>query len=264
MNMVNGTDSATHFLMEEFTRRVRVNPRYSLRAYARALGMSPGALSEVLRERRPLSLKAAEKVIKALGLTGLEADKLYSFVEQEKRKGVADIPEHTPDQKKLDEDTFHLIAQWYHFAILNLIDCEGFIWRDTYISKRLGLGVTEAAMAMKLLLRLGLVKKKGNGVECAHDYVLSPSDIPSAAVRGYHRQILGKAIDALELQSISERDITGIGFAADKELLPQIKKEISDFQDRISAKYSRGKKSEVYFLETALFKLSQGGNDGHE
>src|SRR5690349_6949475 len=90
--MVNGTDSATHFLMEEFARRVRVNPRYSLRAYARTLGMSPGALSEVLRNRRPLSLKAAEKVIKALGLTGLDADKLYSFVEQERRKGVTEAP----------------------------------------------------------------------------------------------------------------------------------------------------------------------------
>jgi hypothetical protein len=67
---------------------------------------------------------------------------------------------------------------------------------------------------------------------------------------------LNKAIEALETHPVDERDITGIGFAVDPKHLPAIRKEISDFQDRLIAQYSKGKRTEVYQLEMALFRLS--------
>jgi hypothetical protein len=36
-----------------------------------------------------------------------------------------------------------------------------------------------------------------------------------------------------------------------------IKKEIGQFQERLIAKYGKGKKTEVYFLEMVLFKITQ-------
>jgi uncharacterized protein (TIGR02147 family) len=261
--MIFETDSVQTFLAQEFSRRVRLNPRYSLRAYSRALGLSSGALSEILRDRRPLSLKAAAKVAKSLGLNGAETKRLYQLVEADKRK-TFDVPVSNSEpgiqleQKLLDEDTFQLVSEWHHFAILNLLDCEGFVWKASYIAKRLGLSITQAQMSMSLLLRLGLVRQKGLQIKASQDYVLSPSGIPSAAVRKYHRQLLEKAIQSLEFQSVSERDVTGAGFALDPARLPQIKREISEFQDQLIAKYSKGKKHEVYFLEIALFRLTQG------
>lgn len=252
------TDSAPHFLREEFDRRVRANPRYSLRAFARDLGTSAGALSEVLRGRRPLSHKVAGRFVKALGLGRAEANVLYSFIESVKRSENG----RDTDRRQLNEDIFHLLAEWHHFAILNLMDTEGFLWEAGYIAKRLGLTKAQADLSMRLLLKLGLVKKSGSLIVPAHDFVLSTDDIPSAAVRAYHQGILEKARQALDLQSVNERDITGIGFAVDPAHIPRIKKEISDFQDQLSAKFSRGKRREVYFLETALFRLSKGeGNE---
>ncbi len=250
-----GTDSAPQFLMDEFARRVRTNARYSLRAYARSLGMSPGALSEVLRGVRPLSHKAAARVIRSLGLNKGEANRLYSFIESEKRgAAVADDVKRA----RLDEDTFHLIAEWHHFAILNLMNTEGFRWQAAFIARRLGLTISQADQAMRLLMRLGLVIKRGEKVVPAHDYVLSPEGIPSAAIRTYHSKILELAAQALETQNLAERDITGVGFALDPAHLERIKKEIADFQDALTAKYGSGKKTEVYFLEMALFKMSKG------
>ena len=55
-----------------------------------------------------------------------------------------------------------------------------------------------------------------------------------------------------------ERELSGVGFAVDVNLLPQIKKEISAFQDQLLSKYSKGKRKEVYFLEMILFKLTKG------
>jgi uncharacterized protein (TIGR02147 family) len=261
--METETQSVQTVLLDEFSRRVKVNPRYSLRAYSKALGLSSGALSEILRKRRPVSLKAAEKIAKALRLSATETKRLFQLV-QTNRPGFHEITStqgESPEalaQRKLDEDTFALISEWYHFAILNLMDCEGFRWNPQYISKRLGLTNAQARLAMDLLLRVRLVQLKDGRVKASSDYLVSPSGVPSSAIRSYHRQVLEKAIEALETQDLPEREMNGIGIAVDPKQVPQIKREISDFLDQLATKYSAGKRHEVYFLETALFRMTKG------
>lgn len=262
--MIFESESAQNFLQEEFSRRVRANHRYSMRAFARSLGLSSGELSEILRKQRPISLKVATKISKAMSFNSIETIKFFELVDAEKRNSfIEDTAENyvkasTQEQKKLDEDTFHLVSEWQHFAILNLLDCVDFRWDSSYVAKRLGLSQAQAQLAMNLLVRLNLVYKKGNIYQGVKDIVLSPSGVTSSAVRKYHRQIMEKAIEAIELQKINERELSGVGFAVDTSHLLQIKKEISAFQDQLVAKYSKGKKQEVYFLEIALFKLTQG------
>lgn len=264
--MIFESDSVQNFLTSELNRRVRNNASYSLRAFSRSLGMAPGALSEILRQRRSLSLKAATKVAKALGLNDLEAKRLLELAEMDRRKalGETSFPPAIPlqaKQQKLDEDTFQLVSEWHHFAILNLLDCDGFQWKAAHIAKRLGISPTQAQISMNLLFRLGLVQQKGSQVKGSKDYMLSPSGFPSAAIRAYHRQILEKAIQALDFQSIEEREMAGAGFALDPRHLPRIKREINEFQDQLIAKYSKGKRPEVYFLELALFRITNGDVD---
>ena len=97
--------------------------------------------------------------------------------------------------------------------------------------------------------------------------MLSPSGVPSDAVRNYHRQMIKKALYALEMQPVQERDISGIGFACDLEDLDSIRNEISEFQDQLAAKYSKSrskKVTDVFHLEMALFKLTQGIGSDYE
>lgn len=262
--MIFESESAQNFLQEEFSRRVRTNHRYSMRAFARSLELSSGELSEILRNQRPISLKVATKISKAMGFNSVETKRFFELVDCEKRNSFieasAEIYSNSSiqEQKKLDEDTFHLVSEWQHFAILNLLDCEDFQWNSSYVAKRLDLSQAQAQLAMNLLVRLNLIYKKGNKYKGVQDFVLSPSGVSSLAVRKYHRQIMEKAIEAIELQKINERELSGVGFAVDTTHLPQIKKEISAFQDQLVAKYSKGKKQEVYFMEIALFKLTQG------
>jgi uncharacterized protein (TIGR02147 family) len=261
--MVFEADSVQSFLMQEFNRRMQLNPRYSLRAFARNLGLSPGALSEIVRQRRTLTLKNAAKMTKALGLDGAEAKQFYALLEADRHRSIGGQakPGDTSRRKKLDEDHFRLISEWHHFAILNLLDCEGFRWDASYIAKRLGLGKMQTQIAMKLLLRLGLVKQDGRQIKSRDDFVLSPENISSSAVRGYHGQLLNKALQALELQDIQERDFSGVGIAIDPKRIQDIKRDIAEFLDQLTAKYARGKRHEVYFLETALFRLTEGATN---
>ena len=255
--MIFDCESIPEFLNSELRRRIQSNSQYSLRAFAKSLNMSPGAVSEILRGQRQLGPKAVDKVAKAVGLNNSETKFLHELAMSQR----VQFEERSGDQastKLLEEDVFSLVSEWYHFAILNLIDVEGFCWQAGWISNRLGITKIQASLAMELLEKLEIVTLKGDRVIADASHVTSTNEIPSQAIKNYHRQMLSKAAEALESQGIGERDVSGIGFAVDPRRIPKLKREIMAFQDEVLEKYSSGKKSEVYFLEMALFRLTQG------
>lgn len=263
--MLNEAESCGEFLRAELARRMDANPRYSQRAFAKHLQMSPGELSEVLRGQRALSLRSALKAARALGLTEREASKLMrlSELERSRKYGIgADSPQiqnalRDLRERRLEMDIFHVVSDWYCFSILSLADCTGFRPSATWIASRLGITQLQASVALERLERVGLIERKQGQLTFCRDYVISGGEIPSQAVRNFHRQMLGKAIEAIETQAPAERELSGVGFAVDPRHLKAIKQEISEFLDRIVEKYSSGKKTEVYQLETALFRLTQ-------
>lgn len=261
--MILESTSCSQYLSEELARRIRQNPRYSQRAFARFLGLSPGELSEVLRGRRKLSLKSSFKISKALGLSAVEAKHLIFLIQKEQGSalGPEEIPAGSPfaeiEKSTIGLDLFRLVANWYCFGILNLSECDDFRWDAQWIAKRLGISTTEVRVAVDRLERAGLIERKNGKLKVTKDFVLSPDGIPSEAVRSFHKQMLSKAAQALELQRIDERDITGVGFAMNPKHLPTIKKEISQFLDDMAQKYGRGKnRREVYQCELALFRVT--------
>jgi uncharacterized protein (TIGR02147 family) len=259
--MILEARSVPQYLSVELQRRLRSNPLYSQRAFARQLKLSPGELSEVLRGKRGLSLKSALKIARALGLSPTETKHLLELAQIEKSQRLGDgklalSPATDSHGEPLTLDVFHIVSDWTCFAILNLMDCDGFQPKASWIAKKLGIAPADARIAWERLERVGLIEKKSGRWVAAHDIVLSPTGVPSTAIRNYHHKLLAKAIEALETHPVQERDITGIGFAVDPKHLPAIKKDISDFQDRLIAHYSKGKRTEVYQLEMALFRLS--------
>lgn len=260
--MIYDYETVGALLDAELRRRIQSNPRYSLRSFARHLKISPGSLSEILRGRRELSLRSVKAVAQAIGMNTPETLHLLRLAQNAKsaKAGAKMDSKISPglDQRVLSEQVFRLVSEWYHFAILNLLECEGFEWDAIWIAGRLGISRLQAKLAMDLLLKLKLVEKKNGRYQGTNDHILASSDVPSSAIRAYHRQILEKAIHALEEQTPDEREVSGVGLALNIKHLAAIKREIVEFQDHLVAKYSRGKKDEVYFLEMALFKLTQG------
>jgi len=257
--MILEQSSYASILRDELARRLQANPRYSQRAFARDLGLSPGEVSEVMRGVRKLSLRSVLRVAKALSLNEAETRHLGYLVQYERASGEdKEILPGPARRQELSTTMFNVVSDWYCFAILNLADTEGFRWNPKWIAKRLGISATEVSAALDRLEQVGLVDRKKGKYEICKDYVLSPDGIPSEAIRNFHRQILQKASRALDLQKITERDISGVGFAVDPKSLPAMKREISAFLDGIVAKYGRGRNlREVYQCEVALFRLTE-------
>src|SRR4051812_17731490 len=58
-----------HWILDRFLRGRQRNPRWSLRAFAKQLGVSHSALSEILSGKRALSQKAAVRFAQRLELS---------------------------------------------------------------------------------------------------------------------------------------------------------------------------------------------------
>lgn len=272
MDMIFECESVTEFLNRELERRCSANPRYSMRAFAKALKLSPGELSEILRRKRALGARACQKVAQALELSPAEYKQLLMLSAASLGQGRDGVAAATAapligtaaawrSSERLSEDRFRLVSDWWCFAILSLLDLDGVDWSSVVIAERLGITRLQAQAAMERLLRLQLVRVTGAmKAVVTSDFVEHLSDVSSEAIRKYHRAVLEKAMAALEHQDTNERDITGIGFAVDRRDLKAIKREIAEFQDQIVAKYGKKRRGRtmdaVYQLEMALFALT--------
>ena len=58
-------------LRDEFARRKRINPRYSLRAFARSVEVEHSTVSQLLRGTRPVTWKAIQHIASTMRWTGL-------------------------------------------------------------------------------------------------------------------------------------------------------------------------------------------------
>lgn len=242
-------------LVAELERRLKANSRYSLRAFARDLDLSPGQLSELLSGKRTLTVKAGMKLARRLGLSASETQALIGAAALEASGLDAPIAE----PKELSLDTFEIVSEWHYFAILNLFETRDFRAEAAWIARRLGIPTTEAKLALERLERVGLLKRSAGKLVLDSGFVFSPTGIPAEGIRSYHRQILDKAKTALETQLVAERDITGLSLALDPRDLPALVQELRALRDRVLAKYARGKRTEVYHLEMALFRLTEKG-----
>src|SRR5690242_4562906 len=65
-------------LQQELIERCRKNPSYSLRSFARALGVQAPTLSHLLRGKRPLTPKQIRKLGQALALSPGDIERFVS------------------------------------------------------------------------------------------------------------------------------------------------------------------------------------------
>ncbi len=238
-------------LQQSLLERCRKNPTYSLRAFARSLKISPSALSAMINGKR----KITNKMMHRLGLElSLEMSQIESFSQTDEAEAIA-------HQIKLD--TFAIISEWYHYAILELMRLEHFKSDPKWIAQTLGLTKSEVNIAIERLIRVRLIKINENGsyIDLAADVTTHIEDgLTSQAAKRYQKQILSKAIDAINDVDIKYRDNTSVAFATHLDDIPEIKNRIQKFRKElisfIESKNNR-KQDAVYQIGLALYPLSK-------
>jgi uncharacterized protein (TIGR02147 family) len=258
-------------LKDELERRCQHNPRYSLRAFARDLDLSPARVSEILQSKTGLSKERAIEVAKKLGFSASETEYFADLVESEHarsqvKKNLAKIRLNKHENKThqlVQLDTFKLISDWYHFAILELLTLKCAQHKVSWISESLQISEYEAQSAIERLIRLGfLIVKKGKWLP-ADENSVTTAEISSDAIRRFHAQILTKAIQALNLQPIEERDFTTLTLAFSRGQMQDAKDELKKLRRDFVKKFGSSEQSDsVYCLAFQFFQLtsSKGGD----
>ena len=243
-------------LNEAFSETQVKNPSFSLRAFARRLNLSPSALSEILKGKRRVSKKLANRVVSNLCLNPEEARSLLCLFPEKPLRREMTSHYQTP-YVQLSMDQFHLIAEWYHFAILSLAETTDFRDDCSWIARRLNLRVQEAQGALERLERLQLLKRDVDGRlrPTGLEYGTS-DDVRDVSVRKAHAHNLELAKRSLDEDSVTVRDFTATTMAIDISKLPVAKKMIREFHDKLCAYLETGPKKEVYKLSVQFIPLS--------
>jgi uncharacterized protein (TIGR02147 family) len=251
------------FLLEEFKSRRSRNPHYSLRAYARDLGMPASKLSQNLRGLCGISVAKAETIAVRLQMRDDERQLFLALVEsQHARSRVARQQAQVALQKIRDEkltemclEKFSVVRDWYHMAILEMTDIRGFKADPEWIAQRLGLSTDVVKEAVARLQQLELLKiEDGVWSQTGQDLKLS-SSAPSRTIREHHKQIITKAIVAIDQVQMDRREYSTQTVAIDAGAVPEIKQLIQEFQHKVCKLSKRGNMNSVYVLSVQLFPL---------
>ena len=236
--------------LEELRER---NSSFSLRSFARLLGVSPASLSEFLNGKRVLSAKMIEKIAKQLCLSPEETNQLNEKVVRDK-KGLSHTPQSDKKIIQLQNDQFYLASDWHYYAILCLIETTDFQDDYQWIAKRLRTSVRKVKEAMERLMRLGFLNytREGKLIVQEVEFITS-EDIPNNSMKKRHSENLEAARESLFTDDVMIRDFSAATIAIDPARLPQAQKMIREFQDKLFSFLEGGKKSEVYEICMQVF-----------
>lgn len=266
-----------HQVLERaFADRQNRNPNYSLRAFARHIGLSPSQLSEVFNRKQGLSSRSAKKIATHLNLSSNEAQVFIASVEAEhgrshlvKKIAQAKVQSHLAQQPNtIQLDAFTAISDWYHFAITELVQTSEFSKQlppndRPWISQKLAISLPLINSAIERLLRLKLLTLNSNNqLEASTQLWVTPDGVPSQAIKKFQTQILEMALLAINQQTVEQRNISSIMMPINLAALPQAHQEIQKFRRGFSKKihhsFAKSKnKNAVYCLSVAFFRLDQ-------
>lgn len=249
--------------------RTDSNPSYSLRAFARDLKLSPASVSLILNGRKGLSKPAAERVARNMGLSTREQEYFKALVlvkhartEAGRQMARARIEHISLAKEKhlLELDQFQVIANWYHYGILQLTHLKGFRSDVAWIARQLDIPEADAREAIARLKRLRLLEQDEEGcLTATRDILFAREGVPSEAVRKFHRQLIEKSLKAIHEQPIDRRTLISTQIPIRREQYAKIAAKLRALNEEIvqSHSTSAGEADAVYALTFQLFQVNQ-------
>lgn len=249
-------------LKEELSLRQRGNPHYSLRAYARDLGLHSSTLSSVLKGYRRLPLKRSQEVANRMKLTPRERTLFLKSLGRSKSSKIKNNFQEEEERFVLDEAYYKVIAEWEHFAVETLLEIPHLNPTASVIAERLGIPLNRAMVVVENLKTCGLIRENGEGqLVKVHSKLCTTEDISSQAIRAGHLESLEMAKQKLEEVSVESRDFSSVTIAMNLRQLPAVKHLIRDFRKKLIALVKDGEETDVFQVAIQLYPLTKFIND---
>lgn len=241
-------DVVRRLLQNELSQRRIRNSLYSMRAFARDLGVGLGSLSEVMSGKRELSKKNLLKVLQALNVSA--EDRAQILNNETKPRTPAE------EHQLLLEDQFKLISDWYYLAILNLAKLKTNKADPRWIAARLQIEPYMVAEALERLQRLELLKIEKKRLVRTAQPLTTSRDLPSTAIRKHHAQNLLLAEKAIHNVPLELREFGSVTMAVNLKNLTKVKDLLLKTRKKAADLLEQGDTTEVYTLSFQLFPVT--------
>jgi len=254
-------DSVHAYLTTELDRRKSRNANYSMRAYARDLGLSASRLSEILKGTAGMSEAMAIQVATSLKLKPVEKKHWLDLVlaKNGRNKGIKSLAQDRVLKakkisrlKEIKENEFQVIADWYHAAILELCEVENFQSDAGWIANQLGISLENTQSAILRLKKLGLLTESNGQLTAQPEAYQAFSEVPSLAVQKFHQQMLTKCMDSIQNDSVADRLMQSMIVAVPKSQLPLFDQKLKAFLQGFWEDLKDTPKDQVYVLSLQM------------
>ncbi len=234
-------------LRKEFVRRCKSNSAYSLRAFAKFLSVDQSLLSKVMSGQRSISESVGEKIASKLKIRPSRLLQSYE----------ANLTYH-----QLIDDEVSLLADWSHFAILELAKTKNFKLDYKWMADRLSLHTKEVEDALERLVRMGFV-----AIENKSLILLKPNNCwtqnvsTTVARQELQRTLLKKASDAISAVEFSQREHTSLTVAVRKDRMFEFKEKLLQVRNELDAFFQPAEDEasfdDVYQLTISFFPITK-------
>lgn len=247
---------------------------FSYRSFAKEAGFaSPNFLKLIVDGKRNLTRATLPKFIEVLRLGKKESEFFSQLIDfnqangnDEKRHYFEKIASFTQYRavRMLETDQFDYFSEWYHVVIRELVAMPGFREDPTWIARMLNFQITPtmAQKTIDLLLRLRLVERDAKKrLHRTNVTITSGAEVKSLALRKFHKEMLAKAQEALDMLAANERDITTLTIPIATSRLPLIKEKLDEIRKEILAlaEEKHQPADRVYQLNLQLFPITKLG-----
>lgn len=238
----------------DYSTRKLKRPHLSLRSYAPKIGLSSGALSDLLKQRKTwkISPERAREVLSHLQISSAEKNRILVLM------GVA--PLHS--RQTLAEEEYRILTKWTYLAVLSSFDLPPHLSTPEAIGRRLGLAETVISEIIDYLIDKNLLIKDGNSIRRPSAFLESEDNIrpnsppPKNVLLEHHKGNLELAQRSLYEHASHERDFTSLTFAGNSTQLDYLRTEIRKLYAKASSlTSSKSVPDQVFRLSIQLFPL---------
>jgi len=263
-------DYRTYLKDFQADRQVR-NASFSVRSFLKRAGItSPSFFKQVVDGDRNLTENTLAAFLTAMNLKTAESLYFRTLVHFCQAKTSEEKQLHYEKLRELGssakvavvgEASYAFYEHWYIPVLRELICMAPFHEDYAALAKSLrpSINISEARQAVKTLLQLGFIVDKGKGKFIQAEPLLHTGfEVKSLAVRGFNRQMVQLAAEALDRVPVKDRNITGVTMSVSEKTYGLITEEIRVFQEKILRLVERDPEADrVYQMNVMLFPVSQ-------
>lgn len=245
----------TNVIIREFELRKKKNNKYSMRAFAQLLNISPGSLSHILRGNRTIPISKIDDISNILRLTKQSRDELASWVISNKNLCRINIKTNKVRTIICEQKFSRLIKKWEYYLVLSCFSLSSFKPSFSWMEKKTGLLSRDLYKILLDLLDLNLIIGHEGFFKLQTEFHETAPNISSSIIREGHLNNLRKAECSLNVD-VKLREFQYITLPTNTEKLKDAKKLINTFVDDMERLIEEGNTTDVYRLSVQLFPLS--------